>query len=121
LSNGSKATDYKVSQPREKTDRAKDSFLDATNEIGDFENDDALESIHASVAQIASQLGDIRSIRKSAYEDGAPSLNTIDQYSQLITSLLSLSQDMAQATSNPDMIKRTRALAAFSSAKEYAS
>ena len=28
---------------------------------------------------------------------------------------------MAQATSNPDMIKRTRALAAFSSAKEYAS
>ncbi|MEW2069755.1 nitrate- and nitrite sensing domain-containing protein [Streptomyces sp. NPDC007346] len=121
LSNGSKATDYKVSQPREKTDRAKDAFLDATNEIGDFENDDALESIHASVAQIASQLGDIRSIRKSAYEDGAPSLNTIDQYSQLITSLLSLSQDMAQATSNPDMIKRTRALAAFSSAKEYAS
>ncbi|MFD3972064.1 nitrate- and nitrite sensing domain-containing protein [Streptomyces cyaneofuscatus] len=121
LSNGSKATDYKVSQPREKTDRAKDSFLDATNEIGDFENDDALESIHASVAQIASQLGDIRSIRKSAYEEGAPSLNTIDQYSQLITSLLSLSQDMAQATSNPDMIKRTRALAAFSSAKEYAS
>ncbi|WP_254811614.1 sensor histidine kinase [Streptomyces cavourensis] len=121
LSNGSKATDYKVSQPREKTDRAKDAFLDATNEIGDFEGDDALESIHASVAQIASQLGDIRSIRKSAYEDGAPSLNTIDQYSQLITSLLSLSQDMAQATSNPDMIKRTRALAAFSSAKEYAS
>ncbi|WP_411080673.1 nitrate- and nitrite sensing domain-containing protein [Streptomyces sp. cmx-18-6] len=121
LSNKAKATDYKVSQPREKTDRAKDTFLDATNEIGDFENDDALESIHASVAQIASQLGDIRSIRKSAYEDGAPSLNTIDQYSQLITSLLSLSQDMAQATSNPEMIKRTRALAAFSSAKEYAS
>ncbi|MFD3960388.1 MULTISPECIES: sensor histidine kinase [Streptomyces] len=121
LSNGSKATDYKVSQPREKTDRAKDAFLDATNEIGDFEGDDALESIHASVAQIASQLGDIRSIRKSAYEKDAPSLNTIDQYSQLITSLLSLSQDMAQATSNPDMIKRTRALAAFSSAKEYAS
>ena len=28
---------------------------------------------------------------------------------------------MAQATSNPEMIKRTRALAAFSSAKEYAS
>jgi signal transduction histidine kinase len=35
--------------------------------------------------------------------------------------LLSLSQDMAQATSNPEMIKRTRALAAFSSSKEYAS
>ncbi|MEI7029905.1 nitrate- and nitrite sensing domain-containing protein [Streptomyces pratensis] len=121
LSNKSKPTDYKVTEPRNKTDREKDAFLDQTDSIGDSEGDEALESIHASISQIASQLGTIRTIRKTAYEDGAPSLNTIDQYSQLITSLLSLSQDMAQATSNPDMIKRTRALAAFSSAKEYAS
>ncbi|RPK57559.1 osmolarity sensor protein [Streptomyces sp. ADI96-02] len=121
LSNRSKATDYKVTEPRNKTDRAKDAFLDETDSIGNADNDEALESIHASVSQIASQLGQIRTIRKTAYEAGSPSLNTIDQYSELITSLLSLSQDMAQATSNPDMIKRTRALAAFSSAKEYAS
>ncbi|MFD8408705.1 nitrate- and nitrite sensing domain-containing protein [Streptomyces anulatus] len=121
LSNKSKPTDYKVTGPRDKTDRAKDAFLDETDSIGDSEGDEALESIHASISQIASQLGTIRTIRKTAYEEGAPSLNTIDQYNQLITSLLSLSQDMAQATSNPDMIKRTRALAAFSSAKEYAS
>ncbi|MFI8437580.1 nitrate- and nitrite sensing domain-containing protein [Streptomyces sp. NPDC079020] len=121
LSNKSKATDYKVTEPRKKTDRAKDAFFDATNAIGDAQGDEALEGIHASVAQIASLLGDIRTIRKTAYAEGSPSLNTIDQYSQLITSLLSLSQDMAQATSNPEMIKRTRALAAFSSAKEYAS
>lgn len=121
LSNKSKPTDYKVTGPRDKTDRARDAFLDETDSIGDSEDDEALESIHASISSIASQLGTIRTIRKTAYEEGAPSLNTIDQYSQLITSLLSLSQDMAQATSNPDMIKRTRALAAFSSAKEYAS
>ncbi|MFI7084791.1 nitrate- and nitrite sensing domain-containing protein [Streptomyces anulatus] len=121
LSNKSKPTDYKVTGPRDKTDRAKDAFLDETDSIGDSEGDEALDSIHASISQIASQLGTIRTIRKTAYEEGAPSLNTIDQYNQLITSLLSLSQDMAQATSNPDMIKRTRALAAFSSAKEYAS
>ncbi|MFI1221954.1 MULTISPECIES: nitrate- and nitrite sensing domain-containing protein [unclassified Streptomyces] len=121
LSNKSKPTDYKVTGPRDKTDRAKDAFLDETDSIGDSEGDEALDSIHASISQIASQLGNIRTIRKTAYEEGAPSLNTIDQYNQLITSLLSLSQDMAQATSNPDMIKRTRALAAFSSAKEYAS
>ncbi|WP_103535369.1 nitrate- and nitrite sensing domain-containing protein [Streptomyces sp. SM11] len=121
LSNKSKPTDYKVTGPRDKTDRAKDAFLDETDSIGDSEGDEALDSIHASISQIASQLGTIRTIRKTAYAADAPSLNTVDQYNQLITSLLSLSQDMAQATNNPDMIKRTRALAAFSSAKEYAS
>ncbi|WEH39484.1 nitrate- and nitrite sensing domain-containing protein [Streptomyces sp. AM 2-1-1] len=121
LSNGVKATNYKVTEPRKKTDRAKDAFLEATMAIGDTEDDEALEGIHASVNMIATQLGQIRDIRKTAYAQGSPSVNTIDQYSQLITSLLSLSQDMAQATSSPEMIKRTRALAAFSSAKEYAS
>ncbi|MBM7441612.1 nitrate- and nitrite sensing domain-containing protein [Streptomyces sp. HB132] len=121
LSNGVKATDYKVTQPRERTDRAKDAFFEATDEIGNTPGDAALDSIHASVSQIGTQLGNITSIRKDAYAGDSPSLNTVDQYSQLINSLLSLSQDMAQATSNPEMIKRTRALAAFSSSKEYAS
>ncbi|MER5552606.1 nitrate- and nitrite sensing domain-containing protein [Streptomyces sp. NPDC002793] len=121
LSNGVKATDYRVTDPRERTDRAKDAFFEATDEIGNSPGDEALDSIHASVSQISNQLGDITSIRKDAYAGNNPSLNTVDQYSQLITSLLSLSQDMAQATSNPEMIKRTRALAAFSSSKEYAS
>ncbi|WP_406422213.1 nitrate- and nitrite sensing domain-containing protein [Streptomyces sp. NBC_00842] len=121
LSNGVKADDFKVTEPRKRTDRAKTAFLQATYGIDDARGDDALESIHASVSQIANQLGQIQDIRKTAYEHGSPSLRTVDQYSQLITSLLSLSQDMAQATSNPEMIKRTRALAAFSSAKEYAS
>ncbi|MFD7868263.1 nitrate- and nitrite sensing domain-containing protein [Streptomyces sp. NPDC059783] len=121
LSNGVAADDFKVTEPRKKTDRAKKAFFTATNDIGDTSGDEALESIHSSVQQIASQLGGIRDIRKQAYAEGSPSLQTVDAYSQLITSLLSLSQDMAQATSSPEMIKRTRALAAFSSAKEYAS
>ncbi|MFE7622686.1 nitrate- and nitrite sensing domain-containing protein [Streptomyces sp. NPDC057509] len=121
LSNGVPATDFKVTEPRKKTDRAKKAFFSATEDIGDTTDDETLESIHASVQQIAAQLGSIRDIRKQAYVKDSPSLQTIDAYSQLITSLLSLSQDMAQATSSPEMIKRTRALAAFSSAKEYAS
>ncbi|WP_329040863.1 nitrate- and nitrite sensing domain-containing protein [Streptomyces sp. NBC_00178] len=121
LSNGVKATDFKVTEPRKRTDRAEQAFLEATDEIRNTPGDAALDSIHTSVSQISNQLGNITSIRKDAYAKGSPSLNTIDQYSQLITSLLSLSQDMAQATSNPEMIKRTRALAAFSSSKEYAS
>ncbi|MFE9856991.1 nitrate- and nitrite sensing domain-containing protein [Streptomyces sp. NPDC005780] len=121
LSNGVPADDFKVTEPRKKTDRAKKAFFTATNDIGDTQGDEALESIHSSVQQIAAQLGSIRDIRKQAYAKDSPSLQTVDAYSQLIASLLSLSQDMAQATSNPEMIKRTRALAAFSSAKEYAS
>ncbi|WP_329207018.1 nitrate- and nitrite sensing domain-containing protein [Streptomyces sp. NBC_00683] len=121
LANKVKATDFKITEPRKRTDRAKDAFFDATDDIGDTQSDEALEGIRSSVNQIATQLGELTSIRKDAYTQGAPSLNTVDQYSQLITALLGLSQDMAQATSNPDMIKRTRALAAFSSAKEYAS
>ncbi|MET9474262.1 nitrate- and nitrite sensing domain-containing protein [Streptomyces sp. NPDC002917] len=121
LANGVKSDVAKIAEPRKRTDRAKAAFFDATTEIGNTDDDEALEGIHASVQQIASQLGQIRDIRKEAYAKGSPSLQTVDAYSQLITSLLSLSQDMAQATSNPEMIKRTRALAAFSSAKEYAS
>ncbi|MGW2181741.1 nitrate- and nitrite sensing domain-containing protein [Streptomyces sp. NPDC001732] len=121
LANGVKADDFKVTEPRKKTDRAKTAFLDSTTSIGDTSGDDALEGIYASVNQIATRLADIREIRKTAYGKDTPSLSTVDKYSQLIGSLLSLSQDMAQATSNSEMIKRTRALAAFSSAKEYAS
>ncbi|MGW1883145.1 nitrate- and nitrite sensing domain-containing protein [Streptomyces sp. NPDC001970] len=125
LAHGGKATDFKVSQPRGVTDQRKAAFLDATNDIGDTTGDDALEGIRSNVAQIAAQVHNITEIRKNAYKETEGELvsnsQTISQYSRLIDSLLSLSQDMAQATSNPDMIKRTRALAAFSSAKEYAS
>ncbi|MEV6164500.1 nitrate- and nitrite sensing domain-containing protein [Streptomyces sp. NPDC052052] len=120
LSNGVKTTDLKITTPRKKTDRSKSAFFEATEAIGDPSGDEALEGIYSSVQQIATQLSSIREIRKTAYAEGS-SIQTVDQYSQLITSLLSLSQDMAQATSNAEMIKRTRALAAFSSAKEYAS
>ncbi|MGW6237098.1 nitrate- and nitrite sensing domain-containing protein [Streptomyces sp. NPDC055094] len=120
LNNGVNAKDFKVQDRRTSTDRAKRAFLDATVDIGNTDGDQALESIRSNVNQIATQVNKINEIRKDAYTSDAHSL-TVDAYSGLIDSLLSLSQDMAQATSNPDMIKRTRALAAFSSAKEYAS
>ncbi|WP_066954983.1 nitrate- and nitrite sensing domain-containing protein [Streptomyces lushanensis] len=120
LTNGTPPSDYKVKDRRDKTERAKNAFLDATVDIGNTDGDEALESIRSNVNQIATQVNKINDIRKGAYTSASDSL-TVDAYSGLIDSLLSLSQDMAQATSNPDMIKRTRALAAFSSAKEYAS
>ncbi|MFE5716218.1 nitrate- and nitrite sensing domain-containing protein [Streptomyces sp. NPDC056501] len=121
LANGRPISDYQIATPRKKTDREYKDFLDATNEIPNAENDDALRSIRQNVNQIASQVIGLHTIRGNAYEKGVSHSVTVEAYSRLIRSLLSLSQDMAQATSNPEMIKRTRALAAFSSAKEYAS
>uniref|UniRef100_UPI001009FBF5 sensor histidine kinase n=1 Tax=Streptomyces roseicoloratus TaxID=2508722 RepID=UPI001009FBF5 len=121
LANKKSASDYQVANPRKATDRAYKAFLDATNDIPAAEGDESLRSIRQNVSQIASQVSQLGSIRTTAYEEGVAHSVTVEAYSRLIRSLLSLSQDMAQATSNPEMIKRTRALAAFSSAKEYAS
>ncbi|WP_019889729.1 nitrate- and nitrite sensing domain-containing protein [Streptomyces purpureus] len=121
LASGLSAADYKVSEPRRNTDTKQKAFLDATEQIGDAEGDEALQSIRANASQIASQVVTLGDIRQGAYARNVSKSQTVEAYSRLIESLLSLSQDMAQATSNPEMIKRTRALAAFSSAKEYAS
>ncbi|MDJ0385462.1 sensor histidine kinase [Streptomyces sp. G-G2] len=105
---------------RDQTDAAATAFAGATDKIDNAQDkDDTLKSIRNNVLQIGRQLAGIEDIRKKAYVNGAQ--QTVSEYNGLIVSLLSLSQDMAQATSSPEMIKRTRALAAFSSAKEYAS
>ncbi|WP_411072863.1 nitrate- and nitrite sensing domain-containing protein [Streptomyces sp. cmx-4-25] len=121
LANDRPVSDYQVANPRRKTDLELKAFLAATEDIPSSEGDEALRSIRQNVSQIASQVTELHSIRGSAYKKDVSNSVTVEAYSRLIRSLLSLSQDMAQATSNPEMIKRTRALAAFSSAKEYAS
>jgi signal transduction histidine kinase len=121
LSNGLGVSNFNVSGSRGATDRARKSFLETTLDIPNTDGDNALESIRSNATQIATQINSLGTIRRDAYSTEVPHSMTVDGYSRLIESLLSLSQDMAQATSNPEMIKRTRALAAFSSAKEYAS
>ncbi|GBQ01541.1 HAMP domain-containing protein [Streptomyces spongiicola] len=121
LANNGNADAFEVAQPRRETDRRREAFLAATVSIGDTSGDEALESIHANVSQIAQQVTTIAKIRGTAYDGEGSTTQTVNRYNRLITSLLTLSQDMAQATNNPEMIKRTRALAAFSAAKEYAS
>ncbi|SEE21518.1 Signal transduction histidine kinase [Streptomyces sp. 2112.3] len=116
---GNSKDDANVVAPREATDRAKLSFNQAT---GDIQGQDAtMAGVRATVLEIGRQLNTLNEIRANAYKDDDNSARTVTSYNQLINSLLSLSQDMAQATSNPEMIRSTRALAAFSSAKEYAS
>ncbi|MEV1023997.1 nitrate- and nitrite sensing domain-containing protein [Streptomyces sp. NPDC050264] len=121
LSNNPKASnDFSIKASREKTDRARRTFLDGTYSVED-DNQSNLTGVHDHVVQIASQLATIKSVREDAYAPGATTSQTVEAYSRIIENLLSLSTDMAQATSNPEMIERTRSLAAFSSAKEYAS
>ncbi|MGY3204249.1 nitrate- and nitrite sensing domain-containing protein [Streptomyces sp. TE5632] len=121
LAHGGKATDFGVKGHREKTDRARKNFLDSSEEINNASRDGDLKGIRDNLVQLAGDLGDLEKIRNTAYVSGDNSTQTVEGYHRLIENLIDLSQDMAEATSNPDMIQRTRALASFSAAKEYAS
>ena len=121
LAHGSKASDYTVKGYRDKTDRAKTNFIDAAEEIDTSQKHGSLQGVRESLVGVVSDLELLTQIRSTAYEAKGNSTQTVEAYHRLITHLLDLSQDMAEATSNPEMIQRTRSLAAFSTAKEYAS
>ncbi|MCS0604322.1 nitrate- and nitrite sensing domain-containing protein [Streptomyces sp. LP11] len=121
LSHGLKATDYTVKGYQQKTDRARENFLDASEQIDAASKDGNLQGVRDALVGLANQLDDLAKIRRSAYQSKDNATQTVESYHRLITQLISLSQDMAEASSNPEMISRTRALAAFSTAKEYAS
>ncbi|MEU6480597.1 nitrate- and nitrite sensing domain-containing protein [Streptomyces sp. NPDC047017] len=121
LTHPSASTTATVKGVRDKTDRAKDNFLAASEEIDGASKNGDLQGVRDTLVGLASELNGLGKIRKTAYSNEGNSTQTVEAYHRLITELLSLSQDMAEATSNPEMIQRTRALSAFSSAKEYAS
>ncbi|WP_411576255.1 nitrate- and nitrite sensing domain-containing protein [Streptomyces mutabilis] len=121
LAHGSSSGAIAVKGDREKTDRARKNFLDSSEAIDAASKDGNLVGVRDSLVGLAGDLNDLERIRSTAYEAEGNSTQTIEAYHRLITHLLDLSQDMAEATSNPEMIQRTRALASFSSAKEYAS
>ncbi|AWT45697.1 MULTISPECIES: nitrate- and nitrite sensing domain-containing protein [Streptomyces] len=114
-------SDYTVAGYRTRTDRARTNFLKASDAVDDASTDGNLQGVRDSVIGIARDLNSLSKIRQRAFADQGNATQTVEAYHRLITHLLDLSQDMAEATSNPEMIQRTRALAAFSSAKEYAS
>jgi signal transduction histidine kinase len=121
LANGTKASDFTVKGVRDKTDRARAAFMEGTHELDDAGNNENLDGVRDNVVAIATQLNTLSGIRNNAFQDEKNSSQSVESYHRLIEQLLGLSQDMAEATSNPEMIQRTRALAAFSTAKEYAS
>ncbi|WNE99095.1 nitrate- and nitrite sensing domain-containing protein [Streptomyces luomodiensis] len=111
--------DDRVVSTREDTNRAIAAFRDATHKIDP--GDQSMAGVQSTLVNIDRQLGKINEVRDNAYDNSQYYSLTVQDYNELINSLLSLSQDMAQATSNRAMINNTRALATFSSAKEYAS
>ncbi|QPP06387.1 HAMP domain-containing protein [Streptomyces bathyalis] len=111
--------DDTVVGPREKTDQSFQAFKEATADIDG--SDRVMAGVQSTVLDITRQLTAIKNIRERAYDNPSSVSQTVNSYNQLIDSLLALSQDMAQATNNSEMIQSTRALASFSTAKEYAS
>ncbi|MFI9252674.1 nitrate- and nitrite sensing domain-containing protein [Streptomyces sp. NPDC053069] len=121
LAHGLSQSDYTVKGFEEKTDLARENFLNSSEQIDAASKDGNLQGVRDALVGLANQLDDLAKIRKTAYKSQGNSTQTVESYHRLITQLISLSQDMAEASSNPEMISRTRALAAFSTAKEYAS
>jgi len=121
LAHGSTASDIGVKGVRDATDVAKRHFVDGTQEIEDATANGQLSGVRESLVGITAELYHLSDVRKAAFDSPHNATQTVEGYHRLITQLLALSQDMAQATSNPEMIQRTRALSAFSAAKEYAS
>ncbi|WP_107483325.1 nitrate- and nitrite sensing domain-containing protein [Streptomyces humi] len=121
LAHGASTSDVTVKGLEQATDRARENFLNASEEIDTASKNGQLQGVRDSLVGLAGQLDDLAKIRKDAYQQKENSTQTVESYHRLITQLIDLSQDMAQASSNPEMIQRTRALAAFSTAKEYAS
>ncbi|MCQ4084928.1 nitrate- and nitrite sensing domain-containing protein [Streptomyces sp. RB6PN25] len=113
------ANDDQVVASRQSTDEQIQGFNNATETING--NDPTLVGVRSTIIDIDRQLQSLKQIRATAYTNPQYISQTVSGYDQLINSLLALSQDMAQATSNPDIIRSTRALAAFTSAKEYES
>ncbi|MHB9858822.1 nitrate- and nitrite sensing domain-containing protein [Streptomyces sp. YIM S03343] len=118
---GNAKTDYTVKGVREKTDQAKENFINSAEEIDAESKSGNLQGVRDTLVGLVGDLDNLARIRNTAYEQQDNSTQTVESYHRLVTQLIALSQDMAQATSNPEMIQRTRALAAFSTAKEYAS
>ncbi|MBO0655228.1 nitrate- and nitrite sensing domain-containing protein [Streptomyces triculaminicus] len=111
--------DDAVVSSRQRTDRNIEAFTETTKKARP--DDPTMVGVQSTLVDISRELKKIQKVRESAYKDSEYIAKTVGNYNTLITSLLSLSQDMAQATSNSDMITATRALATFSAAKEYAS
>ncbi|MEW2522387.1 sensor histidine kinase [Actinacidiphila alni] len=118
LSSGDKGNDA-VAASRQATDREYKAYLTASDNVS--ERDPVFSGVRATLLAIGTQLANLSQIRDEAYTSTGTISQTVSSYDDLVQSLLSLSQDMAQATNNPEMIQSTRALAAFSSAKEYES
>ncbi|MFF4751905.1 nitrate- and nitrite sensing domain-containing protein [Streptomyces sp. NPDC002514] len=121
LANGQSANNYTVKGYEQRTDRALTNFLNASEQIDSASKDGNLTGVRDSLVGLAGQLDSLAKVRRTAYQQKGNSTQTVEAYHRLITQLIDLSQDMAEASSNPEMIQRTRALAAFSTAKEYAS
>ncbi|WP_333768831.1 sensor histidine kinase [Streptomyces sp. IBSBF 2435] len=108
-----------VAASRQTTDREYKLYRDASDNISS--NDTLFSGVRSSLIAIDTQLTQLSALRDQAFTSQSSIAQTVSSYDGLIQSLLGLSVDMAQATQNSEMVTSTRALAAFSSAKEYES
>ncbi|WP_433892920.1 nitrate- and nitrite sensing domain-containing protein [Streptomyces sp. CA-111067] len=112
--------DDAVTSSRQTTD-LKEKAYHTASELVQSKSVFSGSGVRSSLLSIDTQLTSLAALRDSAYSDDSSISGTVSAYDGLIQSLLKLTDDMAQATNNKSMVEDARALAAFSSAKEYES
>jgi signal transduction histidine kinase len=115
LSAGKSPKTKSVADARKSTDNAEKAYEASTEHL----SVGTLHGSGASLVAIGQQLQNLAAIRQDAYDHDDYISTTVSSYDSLIQSLLSLSEDLAEATGNEEMISQARSLATFSAAKNY--
>lgn len=113
LTQGAK-NDPAVKTTRENTDKALRQFLKGSKST----EETAPTGVRANVVLVIHEMNELDRIRWSAYSTPDYVAQTANSYNQLITSLLDLPADMAQASGDTSAIHRSRMLSALTTATE---
>lgn len=103
-----------VKTTRENTDKALRQFLKGSKST----EETAPTGVRANVVLVIHEMNELDRIRRSAYSTPDYVAQTANSYNQLITSLLDLPADMAQASGDTSAIHRSRMLSALTTATE---
>ncbi|MCX5210665.1 nitrate- and nitrite sensing domain-containing protein [Kitasatospora sp. NBC_00240] len=114
---GGQEADDEVEASRKNTDDLSRTFTASADKFENLE----LSGGKALLLQVRKDLNSVADARRDAYTNDQNIQATITSYDVIIKDLLSITQDIALASNNSDLVRATRALQQFSLAKDVTS
>ncbi|MFC9329370.1 nitrate- and nitrite sensing domain-containing protein [Kitasatospora sp. NPDC057015] len=114
---GGQEDDDEVEASRKNTDDLSRTFTASADKFENLE----LSGGKALLLQVRKDLNSVADARRDAYTNDQNIQATITSYDVIIKDLLSITQDIALASNNSDLVRATRALQQFSLAKDVTS